>query len=236
MRTVASIFFWSCVGYGALVFLGFIARRFLQIERRRASVHFVETKDRWRLALSHYPASDPTRGATPLLLVPGTGASGAIFEIGESSLARGLSASGYDVWLLDFGVPERQDKDLAIDNYIMDYLPNAARQIEIETGAKQLSWLGWSMGGIFILLYLAVHAERARARNAVILGSPVDYSRIFPFYQLSQLAGWPVFRSIDILGNIPPVLSRNGFKLLAPVGRSRYGMGRPIFLIRVGNV
>src|SRR3712207_64625 len=39
-----------------------------------------------------------------------------------------LVSEGFDVYLLDWGIPGDEDKDMDFDNYILDYLPRAVKK------------------------------------------------------------------------------------------------------------
>ncbi|RME44220.1 MAG: alpha/beta fold hydrolase [Deltaproteobacteria bacterium] len=107
---------------------------------------------------------------------------------------------------------------------MLEFIPQAVERVREITGEAEVSMVGWSMGGIMILLYTAIHEERpggSGVRNIVTLGSPVDFGKLFPFNILIHFAHSPLSRAIDLFGNIPPFLTRNGFKLLAPLASLR---------------
>jgi polyhydroxyalkanoate synthase len=58
---------------------------------------------------------------------------------------------GYDVYLLDWGVPGPEDKDLKFDDYVLDYLTRAVRKVKAVSGSDELSMLGWCIGAILAL-------------------------------------------------------------------------------------
>ena len=50
---------------------------------------------------------------------------------------------GYDVYLLDWGVPGLEDKDLKFDDYVLDYLTRVIRKVKAVSGVKSLAcWAG----------------------------------------------------------------------------------------------
>src|SRR5438477_9658233 len=47
-----------------------------------------------------------------------------------------MVSKGYDVYLLDWGVPGPEDKGLKFDDYTLDYMPRAIRKMKAVSGAK----------------------------------------------------------------------------------------------------
>src|SRR5436309_2924401 len=48
---------------------------------------------------------------------------------------------GYDVYLLDWGAPGPEDKDLKFDDYVLDYLPRAIRKVKAVSGSDEFTML-----------------------------------------------------------------------------------------------
>src|SRR5512135_2645744 len=42
---------------------------------------------------------------------------------------------GYDVYLIDWGAPGPEDKNLQFDDYVLDYLPRAIRKVKAASGS-----------------------------------------------------------------------------------------------------
>jgi len=173
----------------------------------------------WEKAtLRHY---EPIRDVAPIpvLIVPPLMVQPTIFDLRAGhSMIQYLMEAGLDVYLIDFGIPKKEDRIITVDDYITDFIPSAMRRIEEISGQKQLSLIGWSMGGIMSYMAAALNADSRKIKNLVTLGSPVDYSRMFPFNIMATLGQVPLQIFVNIIGNIPPVLSANGFRLISPIG------------------
>ena len=50
---------------------------------------------------------------------------------------------GYDLYLLDWGAPGPEDKNLKFDDYTLDYMPRAIRKLKTIAGSQEFSLLGW---------------------------------------------------------------------------------------------
>ena len=46
---------------------------------------------------------------------------------------------GYDLYLLDWGVPGAEDKNLKFDDYTLDYMPRAIRKLKATFGVKEFT-------------------------------------------------------------------------------------------------
>jgi pimeloyl-ACP methyl ester carboxylesterase len=148
--------------------------------RPRAERYWARTRDGWRLALHrHRPARSGHR--TPVLLCHGMSSNRWNMDgPGDVSLARYLARKGYDVWILELrGAGKstrpswlnRKRYDWRFEDYVYHDGPAALRVVLHETGARQVHWVGHSMGGMiaYALLMSPVHGKIA---SAVTLGSP----------------------------------------------------------------
>lgn len=160
----------------------------------------------------------PPRHRIPVIIIPPLMVKPIIFDLRPGhSMAAFLCQQGFDTWMLDYGVPRDKDRAIRVDDYVTEFIPNAVDKVLERTGAPAVSLVGWSMGGIMSYTYCALKGREARVRNLVTIGSPLNFSKMFPFNVLAQLSKVPGVTSLlDSLGNIPPVLTRNSFKLLAP--------------------
>ncbi len=75
--------------------------------------------------------------------------------------------SGYDLYLLDWGVPGIEDKDLKFDDYTLDYLPRAIRKLKAVAGVDEFSMLGWCIGAILATVFIARQASTTCGLSAL---------------------------------------------------------------------
>ena len=86
--------------------------------------------------------------ALPVLLVFALINRPDIFDLRPgNSFVEFLLDEGYDVFLLDWGVPGDEDADMGLDNYVCDELPWAMRETLRASEQDELSLLGWCIGG-----------------------------------------------------------------------------------------
>src|SRR5579864_5637031 len=60
---------------------------------------------------------------------------------------------GFDVYLLDWGSPGIEDRNLKFDDYALEYLPRAIRKMKSVSGSDVFSMLGWCIGAILTTIY-----------------------------------------------------------------------------------
>ncbi len=150
----------------------------------------------------------------PLLLVHSLISRPYILDlIPGNSFVEFLLAHGFDVYLADWGVPSAEDVTLRLEDYVLDYLPEMVRAVQATSGARELSLLGYCLGGLLTLLYAASHPQ-APLRALLTLATPVDFAHL-------GLQGlWARHLDPDRLvatyGNIPAALIQQSFRMLKP--------------------
>lgn len=181
---------------------------------------FSETVFMWENAtLKRYVSRKPRKYKTPVVIVPPLMANPVIFDLRPGhSMVHTFMDAGFDTYMIDFGNPSDKDRTITVEDYVVDFIPNAVAKIKEVTGQPGVSLIGWSMGGIMTMLYGAVFKEEAGLKNAVILGSPFNYSQMWPLNVLAGIFAEPMSKALEYIGNVPGEISRRGFMLLAPFG------------------
>lgn len=171
----------------------------------------------------------PHRQRVPLVIVPPLAVNMLIYDLfPHRSLVRYLLARGFDVYLIDWGVPGRRHAHYNLHTYVAELLPQYLARVRAHSGQQELSLHGWSMGGMFTLFYLALTGDPL-VRNAVILGTPVDshasgaigkmYQRL---HQLAELVrehtGFRIHKLNPKWLHTPGWMNVIGFKLTNPIG------------------
>lgn len=135
------------------------------------------------------------------------------------SLVRNLLALGLDVYLIDWGYPQRNDRWLTIDDHVNGYIDNCVDVLRERHGLEQVNMLGICQGGALSLCYSALHPDKVR--NLVTMVTPVDFN--VPSGLLNNWSGctygpqsMDVDAMVDAQGNIPGDFMNFGFLLLKP--------------------
>ena len=134
-----------------------------------------------------------------------------------NSLIEFLCDQGYDVYLLDWGTPGDEDANMTFENYVLDYIPRAARKVLKHSGAEQFTLFGYCMGGTMSAMYATLFPESLK--NLVLMTTPIDFDK-------EELGMYGLFtdeRYIDVgtmtqtFGNIPGDMIDTGNRMLKPV-------------------
>ena len=131
----------------------------------------------------------------------------------DRSLVKGLLAQGEDVYIIDWGYPDRSDRFLELDDYINRFIDGAVDHLREASGRDAVNVLGICQGGAFSLCYAALHPEKVK--NLITMVTPVDFHT--PDNMLSH---WTreldVDLFVDALGNVPADTMNACYLMLKP--------------------
>lgn len=177
--------------------------------------HFVRTEDGWSIALSRLRAEPGPGAGMPVICAPGLACNSRLFDLlPQRSLARHLTKSGFDVWMLDYrglGASQRprwleRGWDFGFEAYAHLDAVAGLRHVLATTGRDQALWVGHSMGGLVGYQVATHEACGQHIAGVVALGSPADFSDHEQHLGWMTLVldrflrGWPVVR-LGRLGN-----------------------------------
>jgi len=132
----------------------------------------------------------------------------------DRSLVKNLLAQGEDVYLIDWGYPDRADRWLTLDDYINGYIARSVDAVADRAGVDKINLLGICQGGAFSLCFAAMHPEKVR--NLITMVTPVDFHT-----PENMLSNWTrqldVDLFVDTLGNVPADLMNLCYLMLKPV-------------------
>jgi polyhydroxyalkanoate synthase len=129
-----------------------------------------------------------------------------------------MVGQGYDVFLLDWGVPGLEDKDLKFDDYTTEYMPRAIRKVKSISGCEEFSMLGWCIGAILTTIYAAMRPQDG-LRNLLLLTAPLDFSdkQHLTFARWTDEKYFDIDKVLAAFGNMPGEMIDYGAKALKPV-------------------
>ena len=125
---------------------------------------------------------------------------------------------GYDVYLLDWGAPGPEDRNLKFDDYTLEYLPRAIRKFKSVAGCEEFSMLGWCLGALISTLYAALRPDDG-LKNLVLLTAPLDFTdkTAGGFARWTSSQTFDPDRIVATFGNVPGEMIDYGAKALKPV-------------------
>jgi len=126
--------------------------------------------------------------------------------------------SGFDVYLLDWGSPGLEDKNLKFDDYVLEYMVRAVRKLKTVSESEEFSLLGWCIGAILTTMYAAMRSEDG-IRNLILLTAPLDFSNkeTITFKRWLDERYFDVEKVLQAFGNMPAEMIDYGAKALKPV-------------------
>lgn len=169
------------------------------------------------------------RYGTPLVLVPPLGVFAWIFDLmADRSMAKYFLAHGFEVYLIDWGTPGSGDSDVSLEQYVIDWFPKAMRAIREHSGSQEQSLLGYCMGGLLAMLYLASSRDD-KVSNLVTIASPVDMHKMGfvgsvyrvlskPVWAIGKVTGLRIDRMQRSLFHVPGKRLSFMFRMTNPAG------------------
>ncbi|MCM3600590.1 alpha/beta fold hydrolase [Robertmurraya korlensis] len=177
-----------------------------------------------KATLWYYPAP-VKRYQTPLYLIYSLVNQATILDLlPNTSLIGALTNAGYEVYLIDFGIPRYEDRDMTIDDYVLKYIQSGARIALKHSNSNSISLMGFCLGGTLAAIYAAIAKEPIE--NLILFVTPVDFSH-FPKFDLLHQAikdkTIDLSPLIDSLGIMPATFIHYGVRLItSPVYISPY--------------
>jgi polyhydroxyalkanoate synthase len=154
---------------------------------------------------------EPARG--PVLLVPSLINRWYVLDLREgASLVGALVADGFDVFCLDWGAPEDEDRYLSWDDVLARLHRMVRRTLRI-AGAEQLALVGYCMGATLSAIYTALYPDNVCA--LVNLAGPIDFEHAG---MLGQMVDKDHFDAEHVAnaGNVSAHQMQGGFSAMQP--------------------
>jgi polyhydroxyalkanoate synthase len=206
----------TLANWGRMTRLPTLWQRAQRIRKGVSPAEIVYEED--RLTLRHYVSEKPPRYRTPLVFVYALVNRPYILDLKENrSVVANFVRSGFDTYLVDWGVPTYADRHLTLDDYINGYLVNVLDYLRERTGADQVNVLGYCMGGTMSAMFTALHPERVK--NLILLAAPFDFSTQDGLLNVwNRPENFDVDKFVDAFGNCPAEFLQATFLMMRPVG------------------
>ncbi|MCM3585621.1 alpha/beta fold hydrolase [Mesobacillus maritimus] len=197
------------------------------IEQSEIPVGPTPRKAIWRknkATLWYYPAAVKKK-RTPMFLIYSLVNQAFILDLAPgASMIEGFTEQGYDVYLLDFGIPGYEDKNISLADYIFDYIQPGARRALWHSKAEDLTVIGYCLGGTLAVMYAAIATEPIK--NLILFAAPIDFKNI-PYmsnwHQALREGGLKPEGLIDEYGVVPAQAMEFGLRLMtAPINVTPY--------------
>lgn len=166
-----------------------------------------------RVKLKHY-RPEKVRLKTPLLVIYALINRETMLDLQpRRSVVESLLAQGVEIYMIDWGYPTRKDQFVTIGDHVNGYIGNIVDCICDRHGVDKVNIMGICMGGVFSVIYSALHPHRVQ--NLVTTVTPTNFDtdkgllNIWMKQTDAELFG-------DIYANMPGDIMNLGFLLLNP--------------------
>jgi len=171
-----------------------------------------------RTVFRYHPIHGERLRGAPVLLVPPLAAPALCFDLRRGcSMVEHLLATGAPTYLLDYGAIAFGDRNLGIEHWIDEVIPEAIAAVSADHGGDEVQAVGWCLGGIMALLVAA--DGDAPIRSVTMIASPFDFTRVpmvAPLRPLVNLAGGAgptlLYR---LMGGAPAPIVKRAYQLAA---------------------
>jgi polyhydroxyalkanoate synthase len=136
----------------------------------------------------------------------------------NNSMVRFLADEGFDVFLVDWGIPDAAEADNTLETYVDHYLPEIIAATCEASGEDEVTLVGYCYGGILALLLAARHPELP-IRSLVTLATPVDYTKMGFMTGMFHDGRLDADMVIDGTGMVPAQVMDAGFQSIKPTDR-----------------
>ena len=154
------------------------------------------------------------------------------------SMVEFLLKQGYDVYMIEWGRPRKEHQHLTLEDHVLDRLPACVQQVLQHSGERELSIIGYCVGGLLAVLWAALSAvaqppagagaktaktsrtpsRTSPLKNLVCMATPVNSDG------LESLKAWmgESFDEEALIaqhGNVPAEWVQNALRALRPFGK-----------------
>ena len=174
---------------------------------------------RGTLELVHYHAMADEVYRIPLLIVMAPTNKGYILDLTPGqSLIEFLLKRGYDVYMIDWNPPTMSERDLKLENYTLDFIPDCIRRVQQDSGETDVNLVGYCAGGMLSVIYQSLHPD-GPVKNLACFTTPIDYSKMELFRAMSSEKAFDLDAFVEKNGVIPADVVASGFEALRPASR-----------------
>jgi polyhydroxyalkanoate synthase len=167
--------------------------------------------------LLRYRRETPAKYAEPVLLCYALINRPYILDLQpDKSVVQRYLERGFDVYLIDWGVPSDADHVLTLEHYVCGFLHDAVDAVLRAHGSDKLHLLGYCMGGTLATLLATLRPDPIK--TLTLLAAPIDFDNRESLLNLwADPKHFDVDAFIDTHGNCPGWFLQSCFMTLKPV-------------------
>jgi polyhydroxyalkanoate synthase len=173
---------------------------------------------RGTVRLYHYLPQTDDVYRVPLLIIMSLVSKPYVFDLTTGqSMVEFLVREGFDVYLVDWGTPRFEHRDVSLETYVADWLPDCIDKVQKHSGERDMSLLGYCLGGVLTTLYAAME-PKGPLKNLLLLTTPINGEGMELMRQLAK--GLDADNIIEMFGNVPTSVIQAGFNVQRPLQRA----------------
>ena len=136
----------------------------------------------------------------------------------DRSVIRQLLARGFEVYLIDWGVPSAADRSMTLKDYIDGLIKNCVLDVLKRHKIQSLHLVGYCMGGTMSTIFTARNPDIVKSLS--IMAAPIDFGAgkeesLVTFW--SNPDYFDVDSLVDAFGNVPATFLQASFQMMKPV-------------------
>ena len=136
----------------------------------------------------------------------------------DRSVVRQFLDRGFDIYLIDWGVPSAADRSMKLHDYIDGLMKNCVDVVIRKATTPNLHLVGYCMGGTMSAIFAARYPELLK--TLTLMTAPIDFS-VGGEQSLTQFWSDPKYFDVDSLidayGNVPAEFLQASFQMMKPV-------------------
>lgn len=166
------------------------------------------------LALRKYSAIGTKKGSPVLLLPSIINRSFVLDLLPEKSFVRNFLLHGRDVYMIDWGVPQRHEQHLSLETLMTLYLDYLLKRVEQDCDGQKLHLMGHCLGGTLALMISNIMPERFL--SLTMITAPVSFQNNDKLSLWARSPDFDLTAFIEAYGNVPWFLMQSAFLALKP--------------------
>lgn len=160
--------------------------------------------------------SDRVTQGPPLLIVYSLVSHSYILDlVPGNSFVEHLRDDGFDVFMVDWGIPGERESRNGLEDYAERYLPDIIDRVCDLTGSPDVALVGYCFGGLLSLMAAAADPTLPLA-SLTTIATPVDFTDAGVLTEALKRGDLSVSEALDDSGNVPPRVLLQYFRLMKP--------------------
>lgn len=134
----------------------------------------------------------------------------------DRSVIRQYLDRGFEVYLIDWGVPSAADRSMTLNDYVGGLLKNVTDYVLDHSPTNDLHLFGYCMGGTMSTMFTAIYPELVN--TLTLMAAPIDFAGEEGLMQVwTKPKYFDVDTLVDTFGNCPAPFLQSCFQMMKPV-------------------